>query len=393
MSTRLNTLRITFASLAWLCACTTDFTGYHLASSATGDAGSGGASSRGGRSTNSGGGSNSGGAAGDSDALAGAGAADTGASGGTGGGGSKAVGAAGDATAGSANDGTAGSAAGSAATAPPPSCAGLSSNCGSEASASCCHSSLVPGGTYARSALAGDHTSVSDFKLDDYEVTVGRFRNFVNAFAQDMIAAGSGKNPHNAADPGWDGAWNTKLPATPAALGTALKCSGGTFSANAGASENDPITCVSWYEADAFCIWDGGRLPTEAEWNYAAAAGPEERKYPWGDSAPDDTDAVFCPGSCSTLQSVGVKTAGAGKWGQRDLVGNAWEWNLDVFVTPYAQGLCSDCAYTNTAASTLRVFRGGSAGNDAAYLVVADRYSRSAADHNGFIGLRCARDP
>jgi sulfatase modifying factor 1 len=380
MTWRTSSLCTLLIGLAWLGACTTDFGGYHLRAEA--DGGADGAGDSGGRSSMSSAGNtaSNGGDAGGSDAVAGA----------TSSGGSSAAvaGAGGDL----GND-AAGSASGGAPSVPAPSCAGLPDDCGAEQSASCCKSSLVPGGTYARSAQAGDHTSVSAFRLDDYEVTVGRFRNFVHAFSHDMIAEGSGKNPRNAADPGWDAGYSSKLPANATTLATTVRCANGTFSPTASDGENQPMTCVSWYEAFAFCIWDGGRLPTEAEWNYAAAGGAEERKYPWGDSAPTDSQAVFCPGSCSTFQNVGSKSAGVGKWGQVDLVGNAWEWTLDVFAKPYAQASCSDCAYTDAAASTRRAFRGGSAGNDASYLLVADRNSRESTDHNGFIGLRCARDP
>jgi hypothetical protein len=47
------------------------------------------------------------------------------------------------------------------------------------------------------------------------------------------------------------------------------------------AHANLPMNCMNWYEAFAFCAWDGGRLPTEAEWNYAAAGGDQQRAYPW----------------------------------------------------------------------------------------------------------------
>jgi formylglycine-generating enzyme required for sulfatase activity len=272
----------------------------------------------------------------------------------------------------------------------------LPATCGATHAANCCAASVVPGGTFQRSDEAGATATatLSAFALDDYEVTVGRFRNFVAVYTQTMLLPGSGKNPHNPLDPGWDSAWNAKLPATAAALSTAVQCSGGTFSAAAGANELEPVTCVSWYEAFAFCTWDGGRLPTEAEWNYAAAGGTAELTYPWGGTTPDDTRAVFCPGSCGKVQAVGSKApAGNGKWGQADLVGNAWEWNLDVFANPYVAGACDDCANTNATGSPQRVFSGGSAGNDATYLLSASRYSRDPSDHNAFVGLRCARMP
>lgn len=382
MAARSSSIQIALASVSCLGACTTDFTGYHLASNA--DAGSGATSDSGGRVSTTGGGDGSshGAEGGETDAVIGAG--------GAGESGSAALGAG---TGGSANIGAGGSSAAGSASVGPPSCESLASNCGSEQSASCCSTSLVPGGTYARSAEAGDNTSVSDFVLDDYEVTVGRFRNFVSVFAQGMTAAGSGKNPHNAADVGWETAWNPRLPVSPAALATELKCSGGTFSTNPGANENEPITCVNWYEAYAFCIWDGGRLPTEAEWNYAAAGGTEERAYPWGSAVPDDSLAVFCPGSCSKVQAVGSKPAGNGKWGQADLVGNVWEWNVDVFANPYKQAACVNCAYTDVVSASQRVFRGGSAGNDGSFLLSASRYSRDPSDHNSMVGMRCARKP
>lgn len=364
----------------WLGACTTDFGGYHLRSDSSGGSSVAGSDMISGGST-----SPAGDVAGEP-AEAGAGPGADPAASQAGGGGAAT-------TANDALGGAGGESSGGVTPSEPPSCLGLSTRCGAAQSRSCCSASLVPGGSYARSALSGDSTSVSDFMLDDYEVTVGRFTNFVHAFTLNMIAEGSGKNPHNPSDPGWSSAWNGNLPAGPSAFEARLQCSGGTFASDP-ESQARPVTCVSWYEAYAFCIWDGGRLPTEAEWNYAAAAGAEERTYPWGDAPPDDTNAVFCPaGACSKIQGVGTKLAGAGKWGQLDLAGNAWEWNLDVYKSPYREANCRDCADTGSDSSSLRVFRGGSAGNDAAMLGAGSRYSRDPADHNGFIGLRCARDP
>ena len=153
----------------------------------------------------------------------------------------------------------------------PPSCSGLAATCGPSSSESCCTSPLVTGGTFYRSydgvtTYPNDFTSkaypatVSDFRLDTYEITVGRFRKFVAAYSQNMIAAGAGKNPNNASDPGWDTAWNTSLPANAAALETVVACNATyqTWTPSTGSNENRPMNCINWYEAFAFCIWDGG---------------------------------------------------------------------------------------------------------------------------------------
>jgi len=368
---------LALASLVLAAGCTTDFTGYHLEAVASASAGG---------SVDDAGESNAGGNAGTgSSGAGGAASAHAGAANGHAGS-SDVAGAAGVPDLASAG------AAGSESVTALASCDGLANTCGPSRTASCCASSLVPGGTYNRSNMAGAPATVSDFSLDDYEITVGRMRKFVAAFSQDMTPAGAGKNPANLnPDPGWSVAWNAKLPADAATLKKALLCANGTFTEAPGANEDLPVTCLSWYEAYAFCVWDGGRLPTEAEWNYAAAAGSEERPRPWGTSAPDDTNAVFCPASCGKVQTVGAKAAGNGKWGQADLVGNAWEWNLDVFANPYTQTTCLNCANTAANSNSQRAFRGGSAGNDASYLLTSTRSSRDPSDHNAFIGARCAR--
>ncbi len=113
-----------------------------------------------------------------------------------------------------------------------PSCRGLAAGCGPSGNDDCCKSLPVPGGAFERSYDGVDFlgpkapATVSDFYLDKYEVTVGRFRMFVNAGLGTRATppeAGTGAHP-KVAGSGWSSAWNTKLPASTNSLNAALKC-------------------------------------------------------------------------------------------------------------------------------------------------------------------------
>jgi formylglycine-generating enzyme required for sulfatase activity len=242
--------------------------------------------------------------------------------------------------------------------------------------------------------------TVADFYLDKYEITVGRFRQFVNAGMGTEVnppAAGAGAHPLIAGS-GWDSRWNDYLSVDTASLKADVKCypeyQYQTWTDAPGGNESQPMNCLDWYTAFAFCAWDGGRLPTEAEWNYAASGGSEQRFYPWSSPATsttiDDSYAVYCGASCVGTQNVGSKSPkGDGKWGQSDLGGNVAESTLDRYANPYPTP-CNDCAELGGDAST-QVIRGGAFFIGDSTLQSAFRLTDLPAEHDFYLGARCAR--
>ena len=131
---------------------------------------------------------------------------------------------------------------------------------------------------------------------------------------------------------------------------------------------------VNWYEADAWCRWAGRRLPSEAEWEQAAATVPADpggvqgkRRYPWGDQAVDVTRAsLYVAGGA--VAPVSAYAAGDSAWGCRQLLGNVWEWTADWF-NPYP-GFVRDPyqEYSEPWFGNHKVLRGGCFATSAALL-------------------------
>ncbi|WP_437615497.1 SUMF1/EgtB/PvdO family nonheme iron enzyme [Sorangium sp. So ce834] len=274
---------------------------------------------------------------------------------------------------------------------------GIYATCGPPPGDSCCATVAVPGGMFNRDNDAAYPATVSGFFLDRFEVTVGRFRKFVEAYPGSRPEAGAGRHPLIETS-GWRTDWDNYMPADADALKEASKCYLHTWTDEAGDYEHLPMNCLSWYVAFAFCAWDGGRLPTEAEWNYAAAGGSEQRPYPWSNSPTDESvDSSYAVYDCgepcmlSDIQTVGSRSPrGDGKWGQADLAGNMVEWALDLYAS--YPDTCDDCA--NVDINQSRVIRGGHIYASASYELSSffRDYHRPSEGRSGN-GVRCARTP
>jgi formylglycine-generating enzyme required for sulfatase activity len=286
----------------------------------------------------------------------------------------------------------------------PPSCGALLGNCGSNP-LSCCNAPTIEGATFNRYNNAAYPAKVGSVRLDRFEVTVGRFHAFVTAGRGTQTTApkaGDGAHP-KVAGSGWSAAYNSSLPADTAGLTSALTtCDSFTNATYATdqLSANKPINCVSWYEAMAFCIWDGARLPSVAELELATRGGLQQRPQPWG-SDPLGTNYLFyCstdPNACTTpvggsIKDVGSEPLGFGRWNHLDLYGSMREYALDIY-TPLP-ATCNDCVQLDTAAATTHAAVGGSwADGSSEFTSIFDvgpttsTHTRTPAG-----GFRCARD-
>ncbi len=204
----------------------------------------------------------------------------------------------------------------------------------------------------------------SRFLLDPYEVTQAEYQQCVDAGA-----------------------------CTPLGLDRCNVWTGATFARGVALPEpllqpDHPVVCVDWWQARGYCEALGKRLPTEAEWE-RAAAGSERRRFPWGDEEPTCARAHF-DGCGEHTRAIGTHPTGANPEGVMDLAGNVSEWVHDWYdKTAYVRPFRSDP--TGPSGGRVRVIRGGSYYDAPALLRAAYRYGLSPNHGFSTVGFRCAR--
>jgi formylglycine-generating enzyme required for sulfatase activity len=261
---------------------------------------------------------------------------------------------------------------------------------------------LVPGGKFF---MGSDDKADLDFErpahqvtlqpycIDKYEVTVERYK----------ACSDKGECKRASLENDWDGIKESDKKAFDP-LCNARDVEG---------KAKHPINCVDWSQADAFCKATAphGRLPTEAEWEFAAR-GPDGRKFPWGDEWPDAKYLNACGKEClswgqknhqeetamykdddgyANTAPVGSFPKGASRYGVEDVVGNVWEWTADWYA-PYTGAPAVDPkgadADTDGAG---RVIRGGAwNGGYPAWVRPTFRYHDKPEKKSYGVGFRCA---
>ena len=211
--------------------------------------------------------------------------------------------------------------------------------------------------------------TLSSFRLDRYPVTNEQFASFVAdrpEWGPDQLAS----SMHNGR---YLAHWLNGT--CPAAL------------------NDHPVVFVTWHAAQAYCRWAGGRLPTEAEWEYAARAG-DDREFPWGDDLPTPVRANYGSSGLGTTTAVGSYPPNP--LGLFDMAGNVWEWVLDEWqsdrpepgTNPIASGEVTDAMLRDVLGR--RAIRGGSFAGAVVNLRTRWRDSHVVTNAAEFVGFRCA---
>jgi formylglycine-generating enzyme required for sulfatase activity len=232
---------------------------------------------------------------------------------------------------------------------------------------------------YERDELPRRRVTLDAFYIDRFLVTSAQFAGFVRATGHRTFA----EIQRGARVWRWDnGSWKRLSVAN--AYWRSPSGRGGVL-----AEPTHPVVQVSWNDAALYCKWAGKRLPTEAEWE-KAARGPDERRYPWGDT----WDPTKANGEAKLKRTtpVGSYPQGASPYGVHDLAGNVWEWVADWYAEDYYnRGQTGNPL--GPEAGEFRVVRGGSWLDHPAVLSTTFRHPIAPSYSVNVVGFRCARDP